>query len=241
MLLWLDRRDYPQPRGLVSGTDLASIEEDKMTSVRFMLVFIGCTLLGPKTEAQDRMTIEGNTLIFDTNAVWAATDDSPSIIDSDANLFGDLLMNNPAVDTVVISGSGGSLHAAYELARKLSQFDLTVIARNDCESGCSLMFMGGKIRKLEKGARLGFHRSATDAQSQRENYATLKESLGWADEFAYVRWAYEDGQIVAREYIEYLMQRGIKPEFALRVMAYSTQDMWYPTEKEMREAGVLTE
>lgn len=84
-----------------------------MTSVRLMLVFMGCTLLGPMADAQDRMAIEGHTLIFDINAVWAATDDSPSIIDSDANLFGDLLMNNPAVDTVVISGSGGSLHAAY--------------------------------------------------------------------------------------------------------------------------------
>jgi hypothetical protein len=212
-----------------------------MITLRLIAFLMGCTFWVPMAGARDRMTIEGNTLIFDTNAVWAATDDSPSIIGSDANLFGDLLMNNPNVDTVIISGSGGNMYASYEMARKLSQFDLTVFARNDCESACSLVFLGGKIRKLEKGARLGFHRSATSAQNHKENYAALKESLGWADEFAYARWAYEDGQIVARKYIEYLMQRGIKAEFALRVMAYSTQDMWYPTENEMREAGVLTE
>ena len=212
-----------------------------MLKAGFAATILACSLWSETAKGQDRMTIEGNTLIYDTNAVWAADNDTLSIIDSDANLFGDLLMNNPNVDTVIISGSGGSLRASYEMARKLSQFDLTVIARNDCESACSLVFMGGKLRKLEKGARLGFHRSSTDTDNHRDNYTALKESRGWQDEFAYARWVYEDGQIVAREYIEYLLQRGIKVEFALRVMAYSAHDMWYPTENELREAGVLTE
>jgi hypothetical protein len=212
-----------------------------MISVRLLAVLLGCNFWASLGEAQDRMNIEENTLIFDTNAVWAAADDSPSITDSDADILGNLLMKNPAVDTVIISGAGDGLYASYEMARKLSQFDITVIARSDCESGCSLMFLGGDVRKLEKGARLGFRRTATDASSHREHYAAEKDTKGWADEFAYARWVYEDGQIDAREYIGYLLQRGIKAEFALRVMTYSAQDMWYPTEKEMLEAGVLTE
>ena len=195
----------------------------------------------PMAEAQDRMTLEGNTLIFDTDVVWPAADSPSSITDSDANILGDLMSKTPAVDTVIISGAGDGLYASYEMARKLSQFDITVIARSDCESGCSLMFLGGKVRKLEKGARLGFRRTATDASSHREHYAAEKDTKGWADEFAYARWVYEDGQIDAREYIGYLLQRGVKAEFALRVMTFSAQDMWYPTEKEMLEAGVLTE
>jgi hypothetical protein len=212
-----------------------------MIQAGFAATILACSLWSEMAKAQDRMTIEGNTLIYDTNAVWAAEDDTSSIIDSDANLFGDLLMNNPNVDTVIISGSGGSLHASYEMARKLSQFDLTVIARNDCESACSLVFMGGKLRKLETGARLGFHRSSTDADNHRENYAALRESRGWVDEFAYARWAYEDGQIVAREYIGYLIERGVKAEFALRVMSYSAEDIWHPSKDEMLSAGVLSE
>lgn len=192
-------------------------------------------------EAQDRMNIDGNTLTFDTDVVWATADSPSSITESDANILGDLLMKNPAVDTVIISGAGDGLYASYEMARKFSQFDITVIARDDCESGCSLMFLGGKVRKLEKGARLGFRRSATNAAFHKEQYAAEKGTKGWADEFAYARWVYEDGQINAREYIGYLLQRGVKAEFALRVMTYSAQDMWYPTEKEMLEAGVLTE
>lgn len=195
----------------------------------------------PMAEAKDRMTVEGNTLTFDTDVVWATADSPSSITVSDANILGDLLMNNPIVDTVIISGAGDGLYASYEMARKLSQFDITVMARSDCESGCSLMFLGGKVRKLEKGARLGFRRTATDASSHKEHYAAEKDGKGWADEFAYARWVYEDGQIDAREYIDYLLQRGVKAEFAVRVLTYSSDDMWYPTETEMREAGVLTE
>jgi hypothetical protein len=204
-------------------------------------VLLAWTFWLPMAEAQDRMTLEGNTLIFDTDVVWPASESPSSITDSDANILGDLLMKSPAVDTVIISGAGDGLYASYEMARKLSQFDIAVIARSDCESGCSLMFLGGKVRKLEKGARLGFRRTATDASSHREHYAAEKDTKGWADEFAYARWVYEDGQIDAREYIDYLLQRGVKAEFAVRVLTYSSDDMWYPTETEMREAGVLTE
>ena len=186
------------------------------------------------------MTIEGNTLIFETDMVWAAADSPSSITDPDANILGDLLMKNPSVDTVIISGAGDGLYASYEMARKLSQFDITLIARNDCESGYSLMFLGGKVRELEKGARLGFRRTATDASSHKEHYAAEKDGKGWVDEFAYARWVYEDGQIDAREYVGYLLQRGVKAEFAVLVLTYSSDDMCYPTETEMREAGALT-
>jgi hypothetical protein len=74
--------------------------------------------------AQDWMTIEGNTLIFDTDTVWAAADSPSSITDPDANILGDLLMKNPSVDTVIMSGAGDGLYASYEMARKLSQFDI---------------------------------------------------------------------------------------------------------------------
>ncbi len=212
-----------------------------MNRLMSILALSACASFGVMAYAQDRMTIEGTTLIFDTDAAWAAADTTSSITDSDANILGDLLMKNPTVDTVILSGSGDGLYASYEMARKLSQSDLAVVARGDCEAGCSLMFLGGKVRKLEKGARLGFRRSTTDAESHEEHYTAEKDGKGWADEFAYARWVYEDGQIDAREYVGYLLQRGVKAEFAVRVLTYSSDDMWYPTEKEMLEAGVLTE
>jgi hypothetical protein len=190
--------------------------------------------------AQDRMTVDGNTLIFDTSAL-SSDADSNAILRSDANLFGDLIMNNPSVDTIIVSGDGGSLYASYEMARTIMTFDLNVVARGDCESGCAVVFLGGKTRTLEEGARLGFHRSSTEADNHKRHYEEQKEKAGWKDEFAYARWAYEDGQIIARDFIEYLIQRGVAVDFALRTLTPSGDDMWYPSTDELSEAGVLTE
>lgn len=63
--------------------------------------------------------------------------------------------------------------------------------------------------------------------------------MGWKDEFAYARWTYEDGQIIARDFIEYLIQRGVSVDFALRTLTPSGDDMWYPTEQELTSAGVI--
>jgi hypothetical protein len=37
-----------------------------------------------------------------------------------------------------------------------------------------------------------------------------------------------------------MLRRGVTPDFALRSLTYSSMDMWYPSEKEILEAGVLT-
>jgi hypothetical protein len=185
------------------------------------------------------MTVAGNTLIFDTSAL-SSDADSNAILRSDANLFGDLIMNNPSVDTIIVSGDGGDLYASYEMARTIMKFDLNVVARGDCESGCAIVFLSGKTRTLEKGARLGFHRSSTEADNHREHYTLLKDKMGWKDEFAYARWTYEDGQIIARDFIEYLIQRGVSVDFALRTLMHSGDDMWYPSTQELAEAGVIT-
>ncbi|WP_430464085.1 hypothetical protein [Tabrizicola sp.] len=190
--------------------------------------------------AKDRMTVDGHTLIFDTSAI-SSDDESNAILRSDANLFGDLIMNNPSVDTVIVSGDGGSLYASYEIARTIMTFDLNVVARGDCESGCAIVFLGGKTRTLEKGARLGFHRSSTEADNHKKHYELRKDKAGWKDEFAYARWTYEDGQIVARDFIAYLIQRGVAVDFALRTLIPSGDDMWYPSIEELAKAGVLTE
>lgn len=207
-------------------------------STVMLLLFLGSTPSNGLL-AQDRMNVEGNTLIFDTSAL-SPDAESNAILRTDANLFGDLIMNNPSVDTVIVSGDGGSLYASYEIARTIMTFDLNVVARGDCESGCAVVFLGGKTRTLEKGARLGFHRSSTDADNLKKHYEMQKEKAGWKDEFAYARWSYEDGQIVARDFIAYLIQRGVAVDFALRSLTHSGDDMWYPSTNELSAAGVLT-
>jgi hypothetical protein len=196
-------------------------------------------LAGPMAEAQERMAIEGDTLIFDTSMMWDVLDQPTEIVRADATLFADLIMDYPQVKNVVISGVGGNAFAAYEIARKIAQFDLNVVARGDCESACVVIFLGGNNRALEHGARLGFHRGTTDVINHREHYEAQKEEMGWKDEFSYASWVYEEAQVDAHRFMEYLSQRGVEPDFALKVLTYSSDDMWYPSEDEMRLARVL--
>lgn len=195
--------------------------------------------LGVCAIAGERMIVESHTLIFDTDALSSASNSTPTIIYEDVNLFGDLLMNHPEVDTVIVSGGGGSNTAAYDIAHKIIEFGLNTIARNNCSSACTLLFLAGSERKLEKGARLGFHRSTNSAADHREFYERTKEDAGWVDEFGYAKKAHEDGQVAARDFIAYAVGRGVSLEFALEALTYSPNDMWYPDQDIMLEAGVI--
>lgn len=191
--------------------------------------------------AADRMTVEGNTLIFNTDDVSAAANTMPAIIYEDVNLFGDLLMEHPEVDTVIVSGAGGSNTPAYDIAHKITDFGLATIARNNCSSACTLLFLAGSDRRLEKGARLGFHRITTSAEGHKDFYETNKADRGWIDEFAYAKYSHEDGQVGARVFIAYLVGRGVSLDFALEALTYSPSDMWYPSEEEIIKANILNE
>lgn len=68
-------------------------------------------------------------------------------------------VKNDKVETIVLKGPGGNLEAAFTMADFIIEHKLaTVVPENtDCASACSLIFLAGSKRTLEKGARLGFH------------------------------------------------------------------------------------
>jgi len=198
-------------------------------------------LQGVSAYAQERMTVQGNTLTFNTDALSETDNSIPLIIFEDVNLFGELLMNHPDVDTVIVSGAGGSTLAAYDIANKIAAFRLNTIARNNCSSACTIIFLGGARRELERGARLGFHRTSRGTSDMRDFYTRNKDDAGWVDEFAFAQDVFEEGQISAREFIDFATQRGVHLGFALRVISYGPSDMWYPTPKEMVAAGLIKE
>lgn len=202
---------------------------------------VGTALNASASFAGDRMTVEGTSIVFNTDALTAADDDTPEIIYADVNLFGDLIMNYPEVSSVIVSGAGGSTSAAFDIANKITELGLSTTARNNCSSACTIIFLAGSQRELEAGARLGFHRSSTSAQDHKDFFEKNKSAAGWADEFSYAKQSYEDGQVVARNYIEYVVKRGVDLDFALRVLTYGQRDMWYPDRDTLRSAGVITE
>lgn len=210
---------------------------DKRPSFGILLLVMSLTAANG-LYAADRMTVEGNTLIFNTDAVSAAANSTPTIIYEDVNLFGELLMEHPQVDTVIVSGGGGSNSPAHDMAHKITEFGLTTVARNNCSSACTLLFLAGTERRLEKGARLGFHRSTSSAAEHRKFYEANNEDAGWADEFGYAKKVHDDGQVTARNFIAFVVSRGVSLEFALKALTFSPSDMWYPSDHELADANV---
>jgi hypothetical protein len=190
--------------------------------------------------AEERMAVERNLLIFDLSESSGLPEEDRMILPDDHVLLAELLMENPAVDTIVVSGDGGFNWPAHEMAKKIESFGLHTVARHTCASACTTILLGGVERSMQPGASIGFHRMSNAASDLRATYERLKDEEGWSDEFAFASHIFERGEIAARDYIAFLLRRGVTPEFALTSLTYSSMDMWYPSEREMLEAGVLT-
>lgn len=60
---------------------------------------------------------------------------------------------------VDLSGPGGSLHAGFEIGKaiRLKNFATIVLENTECASACALAWLGGRVRFMQDGARVGFH------------------------------------------------------------------------------------
>ncbi len=212
--------------------------EVEIKSLVFSL--IGVVIFSNVATAKERMLVENNLLIYDLSEASGLPQADRMILSDDHVLLAEMLMEHPAVDTVVLSGDGGFNWPAYEMARKIESFGLNTVARHICASACTTVLLGGIERSMQPDASLGFHRMSNDASDLRDTYNHLKEKRGWQDEFDFASDAFERGEVAARNYIEFLLNRGVTVEFALRALTYSSTDMWYPTEEELLASGVLT-
>ena len=52
---------------------------------------------------------------------------------------------------------------------------------------------------------------------------------------------HEDTQAEVFSDFEYLLERGVNAQFAIRTLKASSDNMWYPRRAELEAAGVLTE
>jgi hypothetical protein len=190
--------------------------------------------------AKERMVVERNILTYDLSDSSGLPDAEQTILPNDHLLLAELLMENPSVDTIIVSGNGGLSGPAYAMATKIEGFGLNTIARDTCVSACAIILLGGKERTIQQGARLGFHRISNSANYLRDSYSSLKDEKGWKEEFGFAAHVFEQGEIAARNYINFFVSRGVSVSFALRALTYDSTDMWYPTEKELLESGVLT-
>jgi hypothetical protein len=130
-----------------------------------------------------------------------------------ANAFRAKLDELPEVALIELEGPGGLSHEGFSIAEAIETRNLVTHATDDCESACTIVFMAGRERTLATEARLGFH-------------------SGWSPIALY-----DDDDA---DYSAHLRRRGVARDFVRRADDVPSADMWYPTDDELKAAGVIT-
>jgi hypothetical protein len=114
-----------------------------------------------------------------------------------------------------IESPGGRVSEARRMIRLVREHRLTTYTARYCMSAATLVLMSGKDRVIAPGARIGFHtgRLPGATVAQRLTINLLERAT--------------------------MRSAGVSDRFIERVLATPSNQLWYPTFEEMREAGVV--
>ena len=190
--------------------------------------------------AESRYTILDDTLTLDMRVEEPGYEFDGALDEYDETEVISYLFDNPQIKTLRVTGPGGYLPTASAIAEYLIRHDINTEAIGECDSACAQIFLGGKIRTLAPGAKLGFHRPYLVKEREMQFYEENHVKKGWKDPFDKGLDNYDSAMLHMVKGIEYMLSRGVDIEFILKRYSTSSYDMWYPSRGELLEAGVLT-
>jgi len=190
--------------------------------------------------ANEKFKVDGDILHYNTEL--AVDEVNQEINWDDVDYFLKTLKENPNIKILHLTSWGGSINASVEMADIIIDFELDTHVKEICFSACNLLLIGGEIRTLEKGSKIGFHRSSWGSEDMKSYYEDkeTKEYYGWENEFDFSSWVYDDSQEDIYKQFKYYLERGISPEFVIETMRARSEDGWYPRRKELLEANIIT-
>ena len=209
--------------------------------MRFVLIIFLTISATTGLSSDRRFAVHGNTLVFDMTIEESGHKFTQQLERYDVNLLSDYLFEHPEIKILKLTGPGGFMPAAREMASKIIEFDLNTVAYGECESACTTIFLAGNRRSLETSAKLGFHRQWVDKEQEKLYYNAMKETKGWKNEFDYIAWIYDVLADNIVKDIEFMESRGVSIEFIIKALSIDSVDIWEPTREELWTAGVLTD
>lgn len=183
--------------------------------------------------AASKFRVEGAVLVYDTETV-----EGGEIAVEDIEALRGALRDHNGLTTLRLNSAGGSIWAAEDMARIVTDFDLDTEVDGECSSSCVTVFLGGKARSMSRGSRIGMHSRWWAAADVQDYYERNKIEERWDTPFEFGAWIYEDTQAEVYQAISYVVSRGVDPAFAIEMHA-PRDAMWYPGRAELEKAGVL--
>ena len=206
---------------------------------RFTLIVSFIAIFCSEISANEKLRVSGDILYYSTDDAKEELDQE--ITWDDAESFEAILKENRNINLLQLNSTGGEIEAAMHLADVIIDYELDTHIEGECSSACVLMFLGGEKRSLARGSWIGFHKSSWASNFIKDYYGEWKDQKGWTNEYEFAEWLYEDTQKSILRDLEYLIERGVEPAFAIKTLRADSDDMWYPRRKEMIAAGVITE
>jgi hypothetical protein len=159
----------------------------------------------PDIEDYELQILRGGTeLEFIGGIKFGATEDVRRLLDAD-----------PYVTVIHLNSGGGRLGEARKLWDLIRERELVTYTTWECDSACTIAFMGGVQRFLAPEARLGFHQGYFPGLSNRE-LDRLNRELG--------RW---------------FIAQGAAEWFVKGIISTPSDSMWKPSPEELKRAGVI--
>jgi len=183
--------------------------------------------------------VRGTTLVFDTET--KVDGDEAEITRRDIARLLALLQANPEIAVLELNSSGGSIYAGDEMARIVLDFELDTAVSGQCSSSCVNIFLGGKVRRMYLGSKIGFHQRFWAPKAIKRFYESNRESEGWASVYDFAAWNYKDTQTEVYDDLAYMVRRGVEPGFAIKTKRAQFSGLWFPGRLELINAGVLRE
>jgi hypothetical protein len=122
---------------------------------------------------------------------------------------------SPNATTLVLNSDGGRQSAAEELALRVRRMHLNTLVEDHCLSACTFIFLAGDKREIADDAEMGFHQATV------EGISGLGKTLA------------------LQQMAEFYRSHGVRESFIDHIVATPPESMWYPTEDELKEGGVL--
>jgi hypothetical protein len=190
--------------------------------------------------AYEKFKVNGEVLHYNTEL--AVDEIDRGIKEEDPGELLKTLKNNPNIKIIHLTSLGGLISAAVEMADIIIDFELDTHVKEICFSACPLLLIGGETRTLERGSKIGFHRSSWSSDSMKSFYEDkgTREIYGWKNEFDFSSWVYDDSQEEIYSQFKYYLERGVSPSFVIETMKARSEDGWYPRRKDLLEANVIT-
>ncbi len=127
-----------------------------------------------------------------------------------------MLDSSPAVRVIHLNSIGGRIVEANKLAGLISQHHLITYTSTNCSSACALAFLAGQERYIGEHGKIGFHSASI-------NGATGDDELD-----------------INASFRKSLSRLGATPAFVAKATTTSPQDMWFPTNEELKQQNIIS-